>query len=95
MPIPQQSDYADQEWTKPAVEPLAATPATTNRPTSTSTRGIADALASIGLLDAARLVRERLRALRRSGFELPAPDYRRIVVAGVAASGSTAGFVHS
>ena len=78
MPIPQQSDYADQEWTKPAGGGGSPTTATS---VPAGGRGIADALASIGLLDAARLVRERLRAWRRSGFELPAPDYRRIVVA--------------
>ena len=78
MPIPQQSDYADQEWTKPAGGGESPTTAAS---VPAGGRGIADALASIGLLDAARVVRERLRAWRRSGFELPAPDYRRIVVA--------------
>ena len=71
LPPPQQSDYAQSEWLKPganAVEPG-------------SPRGAGRALAALGLLDAARLARERLRALRESGLALPAPDYQRVDVA--------------
>ena len=70
LPPPQQSDYAQGEWQKgggPADS--AAGPS-----------GAARALASLGLLDAARRARERLRALRESGLALPAPDYRRVDV---------------
>jgi len=71
LPPPQQSDYAQSEWLKPganAVEPG-------------SPSGAGRALAALGLLDAARLARERLRALRESGLALPAPDYQRVDVA--------------
>ena len=62
---------AQSEWLKPganAVEPG-------------SPSGAGRALAALGLLDAARLARERLRALRESGLALPAPDYQRVDVA--------------
>ena len=71
LPPPQQSDYAQGEWQKgggPADS--AAGPS-----------GAGRALASLGLLDAARRARERLRALRESGLALPASDYRRVDVA--------------
>ncbi len=47
---------------------------------SGSRQAIAARLASIGLIDTARSLRERLRAIRFSGFELPSPDYRRLDV---------------
>ena len=71
LPPPQQSDYAQGEWQKegaPAVQ--AGGPS-----------GAARALAALGLLDATRRARERLRALRESGLALPAPDYRRVDLA--------------
>jgi hypothetical protein len=70
LPPPQQSDYAQGEWQKeggPRVD-------------EGGRGGAARALASLGLLDAARRTRERLRALREVGLGLPAPDYRRIDV---------------
>ena len=67
---PQQSDYAQGEWQR-----SGAAPSTLARRS-----GAASALASLGLLDAARRGRERLRALRQSGLTLPAPDYERVEV---------------
>jgi len=67
---PQQSDYAQGEWQRSGAE--SSTPARRS--------GAASALASLGLLDAARRGRERLRALRQSGLTLPAPDYERVEV---------------
>jgi len=67
---PQQSDYAQGEWQRSGAG--SSTPARRS--------GAASALASLGLLDAARRGRERLRALRQSGLTLPAPDYERVEV---------------
>jgi SAM-dependent methyltransferase len=77
LPAPQQSDYAQSEWLK------AAPPAPPDaRP---SAAGVA--LATLGLLDAARSWRERVRGWRSSGLALPAPDYRRVVVADLLRAG--------
>lgn len=91
MKAPQQSDYAESEWVRPASPPTAAAAAgSPSGPGSvdaagphavTGRGGIAGALASIGLIDLVRRVRERLRALASSGLGLPSPDYRRIDVA--------------
>ena len=70
LPPPQQSDYAQGEWQRSAAG--SSTPA--------RQRGVAGALAALGLLDAARRGREHLRALRQSGLTLPAPDYERVDV---------------
>ncbi len=72
LPAPQQSDYAEQAWQAPV--------AGTAPPPPRSRQAIAARLAALGLIDIARSVRERLRAIRTSGFELPAPDYRRLDV---------------
>jgi len=71
LPPPQQSDYAQSEWLNPGTRAVEAG----------GSGGAARALAAVGLLDVARLARERLRALRESGLELPAPDYQRVDVA--------------
>jgi SAM-dependent methyltransferase len=67
LPPPQQSDYAQAEWLGQSA------------PTTRASRWQAP-LASVGLLDAARRGRERWRALRRAGLDLPAPDYERLHV---------------
>jgi len=67
---PQQSDYAQGEWQRSGAAPS----------TLAQRSGAASALASLGVLDAARRGRERLRALRQSGLTLPAPDYERVEV---------------
>jgi len=71
LPPPQQSDYAQSEWLNPDTRAVEAG----------GRSGAARALAALGVLDAARLARERLRALRESGLGLPAPDYERVDVA--------------
>jgi SAM-dependent methyltransferase len=77
LPAPQQSDYAQSEWLKPA---------TTATPDVTASAA-APLLATLGLLDLARSVRERWRGWRRSGLALPAPDYRRVEVADLLRAG--------
>jgi len=67
---PQQSDYAQGEWQRSGAAPS----------TLAQRSGAASALASLGVLDAARRGRERLRALRQGGLTLPAPDYERVEV---------------
>ena len=77
LPAPQQSDYAEQAWRTPVVaRPMigAAVQALGAR------QAIASRLASLGLIDAARSLRERLRAIRSSGLQLPSPDYRPLDV---------------
>lgn len=69
LPAPQQSDYAQDEWLRSPVAVDAA-----RRPAS------ARALEALGLIDAARRWRERWRAVRASGLDLPAPDYQRVDV---------------
>jgi hypothetical protein len=71
MPAPQQSDYAQKEW----LNPEQASARREGR------SGAARALASLGLLDAARVGREQFRAIATSGLALPTPDYERVVVA--------------
>jgi hypothetical protein len=75
LPPPQQSDYAQNEWLKPGAAAAAVEVEVGGR------SGAASALAALGLLDAARRGRERLRALRESGLALPAPDYEPVDVA--------------
>jgi SAM-dependent methyltransferase len=79
LPAPQQSDYARGEWLKAAPQRTAAG--------SRGERAKA-ALATLGLLDAARAARETLRAWRGGALSLPAPDYRRVVVADLLQRGS-------
>jgi SAM-dependent methyltransferase len=77
LPAPQQSDYAQSEWLKsPAASAAGAGPSAAG-----------EMLARLGLLDLARTLRERLRAWRDSGLTLPAPDYRRVVVADLLRAG--------
>lgn len=71
LPAPQQSDYALDEWQAEGAA-LTSSPAP-SRWGST--------LASLGLLDAARRWRDRLRALPGTALALPAPDYDRVDVA--------------
>jgi SAM-dependent methyltransferase len=75
LPAPQQSDYAQDEWVH---GPSAASPA--GVPSGGARRALVRRLASAGVLDAMRSVRERWRAVRRSGLDLPAPDYQRVDV---------------
>jgi SAM-dependent methyltransferase len=70
LPPPQQSDYAQGEW-----QHAGAGASAPWRP-----GGAARALAALGLLDAARRLRARWRAVAESGLTLPAPDYERIDV---------------
>ena len=76
LPAPQQSDYAQHEWLKPAGAGAAVSAAAPGAATS----GLRAALAQWGLIDSARALREQWRAIRRSGLDLPAPDYERVVV---------------
>ncbi|MEP7301619.1 MAG: hypothetical protein ABI699_08820 [Caldimonas sp.] len=76
MPPPQQSDYAQQAWLAPP-QPGASG----QQQSPGSAGGAGQALAALGLLDAARAMRERLRGLAASGVGLPPPDYQRIVLA--------------
>jgi len=71
LPPPQQSDYAQSEWLKPDAAPA----------TGGGRSGAARTLASLGLLDGARAIRARMRAVRDSGLALPPPDYERVEVA--------------
>lgn len=70
LPAPQQSDYAQGDWLQPGAALPAQVPGWRQR--------AVDALARLGAIDAARNLRERLRALGSSGFALPAPDYQRV-----------------
>lgn len=71
LPAPQQSDYALDEWqAEGAALPSSPAPSRWGSP-----------LASLGLLDAARRWRDRLRALPGTALALPAPDYDRVDVA--------------
>ena len=76
LPAPQQSDYAQDEWLKPAGAGAAVSAAAPVAATS----GLRAALAQWGLIDSVRALRERWCAIRRSGLDLPAPDYERVVV---------------
>lgn len=69
LPAPQQSDYAHSEWIGAAAGTAAQSPSRWQAP-----------LTALGLIDAARRARARVRALRGSGLALPAPDYERLVV---------------
>jgi SAM-dependent methyltransferase len=71
LPAPQQSDYSQGEWLKPAAQ----------SPRDARHASAGAVLARLGLRDAARAMRATLRAWRTSAPTLPAPDYRRIVVA--------------
>ncbi|CAN5740434.1 hypothetical protein BH11PSE8_BH11PSE8_17850 [soil metagenome] len=74
LPPPQQSDYAQDEWITGPSAAAAHAVAPDWR------RTMAQGLQGVGLIDAARSWRHRLRVLRSSGFELPAPDYQRVAV---------------
>jgi SAM-dependent methyltransferase len=80
LPPPQQSDYAHGEWQKADTGPVA--PARRG--------GAAAGLAALGVLDPARRLRERWRAVAASGLTLPAPDYERVVVADLLRRGARA-----
>lgn len=66
---PQQSDYAESEWLAPGA------PTAPVRPSPWQQR-----FDRLGLLQAARVLRARWQALRRSGLSLPGPDYRAVDV---------------
>jgi SAM-dependent methyltransferase len=71
LPAPQQSDYAQSEWLKSADA----------APQGASASAAAPLLATLGVLDFARSMRERWHGWRSSGLALAAPDYRRVAVA--------------
>jgi SAM-dependent methyltransferase len=71
LPAPQQSDYAQSEWLRPADA----------APQGASASAAAPLLATLGVLDFARSMRERWHGWRSSGLALAAPDYRRVAVA--------------
>lgn len=73
LPPPQQSDYAQDEWLK--------SPGASGGMGPSQPRAGLRVLEALGLRDALRAGRERLRALARSGLDLPAPDYTRVDVA--------------
>ena len=83
LPAPQQSDYAQSEWLKPAAS------ATADTGSDAGSGAAKQALATLGLLDLARSLRERLRGWQGSGLALPPPDYRRVVVADLLRQGAT------
>lgn len=73
LPAPQQSDYAQDEWlTGPSAAATDVAP--------TARQRFVRQLAHWGLIDTLRAARERLRAVRQSGLDLPAPDYQRVDV---------------
>jgi hypothetical protein len=98
LPAPQQSDYAQDEWLKPATgsassaaaagatagsaaaAPVASAATSESAGSGGLRASLIDTLASLGLVDSARAVREQWRAMRHSGLNLPAPDYERLVV---------------
>lgn len=75
LPAPQQSDYEQDEWVKAPAGTFDA---------SAASPGLRQAavrqLVKWGLIDAMRAGRERLRVMRCSGLDLPAPDYQRVDV---------------
>lgn len=73
LPAPQQSDYAQDEWVHGPAPAGGPSPGARRR-------AVVDSLVRLGLIDAVRGLRERLRAAGRSGLSLPAPDYRRVDV---------------
>jgi len=70
LPAPQQSDYAQAEWLREGGTAKVSSVSRWQAP-----------LQALGMLDTARLWRERWRALRSAGLSLPAPDYQRLRVA--------------
>ncbi|CAG1018292.1 hypothetical protein BURC_03051 [Burkholderiaceae bacterium] len=74
-PVPQQSDYAQDEWVHGPSAAAAASP----QPDG-GRQVVVRRLVKLGLIDAARAARERWRVWRDSGLSLPAPDYERIDV---------------
>ncbi len=73
LAAPQQSDYAQDEW-------LSGPSAAGVAPVPTARQRLVRQLAQWGLIDSLRAARQRLRAVRRSGLALPAPDYQRVDV---------------
>ena len=74
LAAPQQSDYAEGDWLQPS--PVQGP--TIDTPTARS-RAVA-LLHDFGLIAAARSLRERLRVIRHSGFDLPRADYDKLSV---------------
>jgi len=75
LPAPQQSDYAHAEWVR-APAAAAGAPAASGG----GRQAVVRQLVKWGLIDAMRAGRERLRVMRRSGLDLPQPDYQRVDV---------------
>ncbi len=76
LPAPQQSDYAQAEWVRGPAGASAASAAAAPG----GRQAVVRQLVKWGLIDAMRAGRERLRVVRRSGLDLPGPDYRRVDV---------------
>jgi len=74
LAAPQQSDYAQDEWVH---GPSAAQ---TGPSAGDGRRALVHGLVRLGLIDAVRAARERLRVWRHGGLSLPAPDYQRVAV---------------
>lgn len=74
-PVPQQSDYVQDEWVHGPSAAAGASP----QPDG-GRQVVVRRLVKLGLIDAARAARERWRVWRDSGLSLPAPDYERIDV---------------
>jgi SAM-dependent methyltransferase len=80
---PQQSDYAQGAWHDGAGGESHAAAGETGS-VDAGLRGRVNAVLSVlGARDAARVWRARMQAIAHSGFDLPAPDYTRVDVAGL------------
>jgi hypothetical protein len=83
LPAPQQSDYAQDQWLHGA----AAAPGAPARAAG-ARKALVARLATLGLIDALRAGRSRLRVWRDSGLSLPATDYQRVDVRSLLATPS-------
>ncbi len=73
MLAPQQSDYAQDEW-------VHGPAAGAQGDGSGRRKALVGALVRLGLIDAMRSARERMRVWRASAMALPAPDYQPVEV---------------
>lgn len=81
-PVPQQSDYAQDEWVHgPSAAGTPASPAN-------GRRALVRQLVKLGLIDTVRAARERWRVWQHGGLSLPPPDYQRIDVQALIARGA-------
>jgi hypothetical protein len=77
LAAPQQSDYAEGDWLQ---QPAPGVSAVAQLDAPTARRRAVTLLHDIGLIAAARSLRERLRVIRHSGFDLPRGDYEKLSV---------------